>query len=448
MSLRRLITAAALACTTALLGCAGHESRVETSLAALDRGQEAQAIAALNEELEVDREDDLPALEDDAALLLLDRGTIQMARGAHRLAARDMGAADKAIDMLDLSRDGLDDVGKYLFSDDTGPYRAPAYEKLLVNSLNMVNYLALADLEGARVEARRLAVVQDYLKKKEDETALVGLGSLLAGFAFEKSGKNDEAILYYDEALKYAQYASLRDPLRTLTRGTSNRPGIQALIADAGPLPPVGETGEHEVFVVLGYGRVPAKEPKRIPIGLALTIAAVYLSPAQSAQANGLAARGLVTWVNYPTLGRSRGKYDAPDLWIDGRPVGLELAMDVEGEVRKAWEKEEGTVIAAAITRLIARAVAGELVNAGAGAASDSGVVGLLAGLATAATLTAMDTPDTRSWTTLPARVAVARVRLPAGRHVIRTQVRGAVREVPIDARPGGWSFVTATELR
>ena len=37
MSLRSLLAAAVVACTTALLGCAGHESRIETALAALGR---------------------------------------------------------------------------------------------------------------------------------------------------------------------------------------------------------------------------------------------------------------------------------------------------------------------------------------------------------------------------------------------------------------------------
>lgn len=442
---------AALLClplSSVLVGCAGHEGRMETALAALDRGQPQQAIAAIDEELEVGKETDLPALEGDAALLLLDRGTIQLSLGKHELSSRDIGAADKSIDVLDLSRDTLDDVGKYLFSDDTGPYRAPGYEKLLINSLNLMNYLAMGDLEGARVEARRLAVIQDFLKKKEDETALVGLGSLLAGFTFEKSGKNDEAIIYYDEALKYAQYRSLRDPLRTLTQGTSNRPGIQALLGDSGALPPVSETKECDVFIVVGYGRVPAKEARRIPIGLALTLTAGYISPGDAATANGLAARGLVTWINYPVLGKSRGKYDSPDVDVDNRPLDMEQTMDVEGEVRKVWEKEEPTIIASAITRMIARAVAGEVINAGTKAASNSGVVGLLAGLATTATLAVLDTPDTRSWSTLPARVSMARVRVPAGRHVVRMRVRGTVRSVTIDAQPGGWSFVTASELR
>jgi len=68
MITRRILAAVALACSTALLGCAGHESRVESSLAALDRGQEGAAVAELNDELDVDREEQLPPMEGDAAL--------------------------------------------------------------------------------------------------------------------------------------------------------------------------------------------------------------------------------------------------------------------------------------------------------------------------------------------------------------------------------------------
>ena len=41
-----------------------------------------------------------------------------------------------------------------------------------------------------------------------------------------------------------------------------------------------------------------------IPIGLALTYASLYMSPAQNETANRLALQGLVTWVNYPELGK------------------------------------------------------------------------------------------------------------------------------------------------
>jgi tetratricopeptide (TPR) repeat protein len=443
----RALTAGAFA--LGLVACAGHEDRVKDALDALDTGHPDRAVASLNEEMEVQRADDLPAeVAGDNALLILDRGTVLQSMDRYKLSARDLGVADKAIEVLDLSDSAAADVGKYLFSDDVGPYRAPAYEKLMINTINMMNYLSLGDLNGARIEARRYAIMQKYVQDHEDANAMLGLGSYLAGFTFEKSGRRDEALLYYDEALKHAQYRSLRDPLRVLTRGEKKSPGIDALVGDAGPLAPPSESGEGEIVVVVAYGRVPQKIPKRIPIGLALTLVSGAISPHDHAKANELAAKGLVTWINYPTLGPSRGKYEVPSVNVDGRGVPMEEGLDVEHEVREAWEKKEGLVILAAITRMIARVIAGEVVQGATEAASDSGPLGLILGLATSATLSAVDTPDTRAWSTLPSRIAITRLRLPAGRHEVFLSARGVEKRAVVNLTPGSWAYVQLSALR
>ncbi|WP_234022977.1 hypothetical protein [Sorangium cellulosum] len=422
---------------------------MRTALQALDRGAPAEAVAALNEELEVDTTAELPSLEGDNALLLLDRGNVLLSMDRYKLSARDLGTADKSIDLLDMSRGAADALGKYLFSDDAGPYKAPAYEKLLINTVNMMNYLAQRDLSGARVEARRLVVMQNYLRDHEEETALIGLGSYLAGFAFEKSGQPDEALLHYDDALRHGPYPSLRSPLRALTRGEPRSPRIAALIEGVDPLPPLGETGEAELVVVVGFGRVPQKVPQRLPIGLALTLVADDISPTDRARANALAAKGLVTWINYPTLARGKGGYSIPTLKLDGRPQRMEQALDVEAQVRSAWKRSEGTVILSAITRTLARVAAGEVAQgATEAAAEDSGPLGLLAGLLTSATLSALDTPDTRGWSTLPARIAITRTRVRAGAHEVVVSVRGEVRRVRVNVPAGSWAFVPVMVLR
>ena len=446
--MQRLVVLCVAVAALFLNGCAGHESRVKMALDALDRGDPDGAIAHLNEELEVASANDLPKLEGDNALLLLDRATILQSTDRYKMAMRDFGTADKSIEVLDLSRDAGDELGKYLFSDDVGPYKAPAFEKLLVNSFNMMNYLARHDLSGARVEARRLAIMQKFLKDSEDVTSLIGLGSYLSGFTYEKSGRYDEALLYYAEALEYQQYNSLINPLRVLTGGKSHSPRVDALIAGREPLQSVAATGKGELLVICGYGRVPQKFPERIPIGLALTLTAGALSPGDAAQANELAAKGLVTWINFPRLGKARGRYTIPELWVDGRAAPFEHALDIEAEVRREWEEKEGTVIAAAIVRMIARVIAGEVVGAATEAATGEGIVGLLAGLATSATLSAADTPDTRSWSTLPSNVAIARMRLPAGRHRVQIAARGMTKDYEVNLQPGGWSFVMMTALR
>ncbi len=444
---RALTTAAAI---FLFAGCAGHEARVETALAALDAGQTDAAIGALDKELGVKAAEELPVLEGDNALLLLDRATLLQAEQRFDLSLRDFNAADKAIELLDLSRNAADSLGRYLFSDDVGPYRAPAFEKLLLNSFNMVNYLGRGDLSGARVESRRLAVMQKFLKDSGDTTSLVGLGSWLAGFTFEKSGNRPEALRYYEDALKYQRYQSLVDPLRVLTRGEPTSKAIDELVAGAGALEPAAQTGEAELVVLVGYGRVPPKLPARIPIGLALTMVGMSMSREDSALGASLAARGLVTWVNFPRLGPARGSYSVPELTIDDRPATLEPALDVEKEVRSEWDKNEGTVVLAAVTRTITRLAASVAVEAGTNAlAKDkSGLLGLFAGLATSAALTAADTPDTRSWVTLPSNVAIARLRLAPGPHTVVVRARGMGRSYRINATAGQWSLVAMQALR
>jgi tetratricopeptide (TPR) repeat protein len=436
------------------LGCASHSDKTKEIRSALDAGNPRQALTLLNEQLDTKSEKELPEnTGGDNSLFLLDRAMVLQQLQIYKWSSRDLEVSDKQIDMLDFSRNTAHDIGKYIFSDDVGPYKAPPYEKLMINTMNMVNYLAVGDLQGARVEARRLAVMQKYLKDHDPDNALTAPGSYLAGFTFEKSGQYDEALRYYDEALQYGEYRSLAEPVKRLMgRAGYASPRLRKIagLAEGEQAPRAGsndtaEAEQGELLVIVSYGRVPAKIARRLPIGLALTWASGALEPGASAQANALGAQGLVTWVNYPELGEAHGAYDQPSFQLDGKPLGLEGIVAVDQEAKKAWDKAKGAIIASAITRMIARVAAGKGVEAAAG--KDHPLAGLLLGLATQATLTATDTPDTRSWATLPARMAFARVMLPAGPRTVQLHARGAdtVRKVTI--KPGGFAVVNLTVL-
>jgi hypothetical protein len=437
-----LVLAGALALAS---GCAGHAERTKGARTALDVRNPRAALEQLNEELEVDSEKELPDdLEGDQVLLVLDRSLVLQQLDNFALSSRDLEAADKQVEVLDFSRGALDDISKYLFSDDSGPYPAPPYEKLLINTMNMMNYLARGDLSGARVEARRFATMQKFIDTHESHgEALSGPGSYLAGFTFEKSGDAGEALRFYDEALQQGSFQSLRDPLQRLAFQNSYRTPRLTELMGPDPKTPEATDTSGEVLVIVNYGRVPAKIAKRVPIGLALTIASSYISPNDASKANYLAGQGLVTWVNYPTLGKPRGEYGVPELFIDDQPRGLEgiLAVDIEAE--RAWKRVEGAIVASAITRMITRIVAGETTRQ----VSGGGVVGALLSLGTQATMTAVDTPDTRSWATLPARIAFGRVRLPSGRHTIRVRARGVEKRQTIDLSERGFAVIPLTVL-
>jgi tetratricopeptide (TPR) repeat protein len=452
LSFRSLVLAAGLF----LAGCAGHSARTEAARTALDAGRPAEALKLLNEELGVDKPDALPEdVGGENVLLLLDRAMVLQEIGSrsetlkpkeYSTASRDLETADKQVEVLDLSTNAMADIGKYLFSDDSGPYKAPTYEKLMINTMNMVNYLSRGDLNGAKIEARRLAVMQKYISDHEGRGAsLTGPGSYLAGFAFEVSGNAQEALRYYDEALQFGQFPSLEEPVRRLSKAASYRsPRLTALMDKNAAGAEASADGMGDILVVINFGRVPAKIAKRIPIGLALTYASAFMSAASRSQANYLAAQGLVTWVNFPELGKSHGAYETPGFALDGSWKTLEGALAVDSEARKAWDSAKGVIVASAITRMIARVVAGEAIRQGSG----GGTLGALLSLGTQATLTAVDTPDTRSWATLPARITIGRARVAAGSHVVELQARGVKKRQTVTVSPGGWTVLNLTILR
>ena len=448
-----------LALSFVLSACAGHASRTEGARTALDEGRPKAALKLLNDELDVDGPDKIPEnVGGENALLMLDRAMVLQAVASRSEArepreyawsSRDLEIADKQIEVLDFSRNAVHDIGKYLFSDETGPYKAPTYEKLMINTMNMVNYLVRGDLTGAKVEARRLAVMQRYVSEHEGHgESLLGPGSYFAGFTFEKSGDAQEALLYYDEALQYGSYASLAGPVQRLAASTTYRsPRIRALLEGSGA-PEGGQSAAQnddsaEILVVISFGRVPPKVAKRIPIGLALTYVSGWMSPTDINKANYLAAQGLVTWINFPDLGRPHGAYAIPEFALDGSMQGLEGVVAVDQEAKKAWDGAKGSVLASAITRMIARIVAGEAIRR----STNDQLLGAVLSLGTQATLTALDTPDTRSWSTLPARIAIGRVRVKPGTHVIEVEARGVRKRQTIAVRPGGWAVVDLTVL-
>ncbi|MBL4685812.1 MAG: hypothetical protein JKY37_14550, partial [Nannocystaceae bacterium] len=67
-------------------------------------------------------------------------------------------------------------------------------------------------------------------------------------------------------------------------------------------------------------------------------------------------------------------------------------------------------------------------------------------------TLVALDKPDTRSWSTLPAKVYVGRLVVPAGAHRVEVTVFGPGgkerHSIDVDLPEGGFVVVDVTTLR
>ncbi|MBN2719026.1 MAG: hypothetical protein JXX14_24475 [Deltaproteobacteria bacterium] len=465
------------------VGCAGYAGQVEGMRTALQAGDKSGALKEINKALALDDDDQYPVeVESETSLLLLERASVKQASFMYRESAIDYRIADQNVEFLDVKNNTVGEISKWIFSGDSGIYRAPAHEKLLLNTLNMLNYLALFDLESARVEARRFDLMQQYLADGSDENlrslGVLGIGDYLAGFTYEMSGRYEQALQHYSDALNVNAYPSLDRVLPELAACTSYRNDdiqkrLDALGAASGEAAatPVGDTDtggstavstvpicrhpDREtgtILVISSVGLAPHKSAVRLPIGAAVVIAGAYLAPNEMAQANDFAVKGLLKWVNFAELVQSPSRYSAVQVTVDGSGIPSEYGENLSQVVKNSFDKTKGKLVAAAIVRMIARAATGAVTNKAVSSGSGRDGLGLLAQVLVEGAMTVADTPDTRCWNALPASLFISRIEVPAGTHQITVHFHGAsgVNNVQreITVQPGGFAVVPVHQLR
>ncbi|MGB1015459.1 MAG: hypothetical protein ACPG4T_15085, partial [Nannocystaceae bacterium] len=238
---RALLGVCALTATVAIGSCATYSDKTELARQAVQQGDLAGGEKQINRFLKVRKSEKLPTeWKKETALAVLERAMILQALGMYKLSARDFQAADKELELLDIAKDGAGKLGKYIFSDSATKYKAPPSEKLALNAFNMINYLALGDLSGARVEAKRFTVMRTYLSDYKPDAVHGAFGSYLAGFVYERLGETEAALRYYDEVLQQQPATSLAPAVRRLTGRSSFRsPAIRELLGEtvAPPVP-------------------------------------------------------------------------------------------------------------------------------------------------------------------------------------------------------------------
>lgn len=449
-SLRRRARAglavAGLLAVNLVAACATYSDKTAEARAAVHAGDLEGGIDELNGFMKVKSAERMPTKwKKDTPLAVLERGTVLHAMGNFELSSRDMEVADKELELLDLSGDTVGKIGKFVYSDSATKYKASPIEKMSLNAFNMLNYLARGDLGGARVEAKRFTVMRNFVRDTKPDRAYCAYGSYLAGFTMERLGETESALRYYDEALESGEF-DLDAPIQRLAeKGTFRSERIEAALAR----PKAAVEGDAEILLVIKLGRSPYKVPERIPIGLAIGMANAYITGDPT-----LLEHSAFKVVTFPDIAETNNRYERARVELDGKKIQTELATDLGAEVRRDFDELTPMIIGAAISRMIARALAAEGARAaGNQAEGDAGAaIGLLAALAVEGTMVALDKPDTRSWTMLPDRVFIARARVAAGKHTLQVHLSGPGgkegRRVEVDVPKNGYVVVDVTTLR
>lgn len=422
-----------------LSACKSYSENLASVRHAAQAGHPEEGLERVDKMLKLRKPTDVPRKwKGEVPLMMLERATLQQAVGMYDASKVNFSAVEQELEMLDFARDVPGKLSEYMLNGSAKKYKTTPVEKLFLNSLNMMNYLALGDLQGARVEARRWRSMRDYLKNDEKGRGLAfsaGYGAFLAGYVFEQSGRADQALRYYSEALTHAQLPFLAPWIAALAKRSAYRtPELEVAIAQgqAQPLDP----SMGELLVVAQVGQVPYREARRVPVGLAVGLAAHFFvgSPA-------LLERGLTKFVNYPELVVSSEGPSQALLSTGAKHWSMPMVANASLAVQKEFDRIRPRIVAAALSRALGRAAIAygieEGTNAAEGDSGSDGLLGFLIGAAVEASMVAADKPDTRSWSVLPGYYFVTRVMLPAGKHKLELRLA-----------PSGTTYAQEVELK
>ncbi len=335
------------------------------------------------------------------APLSLKRGRNEVLYAMERgTALHTAGRLDEANAEFLKAADGIKDwetksVSKELaalaYSDAAKPYRGAPHEQLLVHAFLMTDFFAAGRANDALVEARR--AVEILKVPDRPEWAEDPFTRFLTALAFDIRGAADDAYIEYRKTAELAPgFPHTKAPLLRLARATGRADDIprwQALPGEASDFTPGGGI----LVAIVQTGGAPKKVQRQM-----------FLPPHNRFVVPALEDR----------IPATRGAF----VRAAGRSA---LAFPLTDVVRLAHAHLDDQ-IKAITARETGRQVASEFVARG---LQKSDAMGGFADELWLAAWAALRVADTRSWETLPGRLQVAVLPLPAGTHDVEVRFLG-----------------------
>jgi hypothetical protein len=413
-----------------LSSCAGGNifSKLDQNLAS---GDCPAAIALLDES-------DAEYGSNNRLIYLLDAAMVNMQCGNLDAAQVNFRGAEDLAERLwteSISRNAL----SLVTNDAVLAYAGEDFERVMIHLMSAIGYLQAGQPDEALVEARRLdtllAVYNDKYEKKNNykEDAFA---RYLSGILHEADGAWDEAFIDYRRAVDvyredYRAYGTALPPmlLADLVRVASavdRTADIQDLIAAGtidlphrGDAPP--DSGKVVFITFAGYAPQKVQDMVVVPtshgpVGVALP-------------------RMVVT---PPRCSQGRLNLYGTEQFFES---DLVLVQDINRIAVKNLEDRKARILAKATARAVAKQVAIHSIARSRNNRNDERTVAAILNLVN---ILLVERADTRSWKTLPGRIYMTRMFVPAGTYAVELEACGATWAdfAPLTVDPGTTRYV------
>ncbi|SEA25799.1 hypothetical protein SAMN05660420_01629 [Desulfuromusa kysingii] len=315
-------------------------------------------------------------------LFLFERGVVLHQLGEYRQSISQLLKAAQLIDQFEIVSLS-EQAGSLVTNEWLTRYKGESSERLWVHSYLMMNYLLLGEYDDALVEAKQaLTRLQDHPELQADYFTR----SLIA-LCFANLAEDNDAYLVYRQL---ADDLPSPAPVAADIVRYAKRLGMVDEVEKYQPYIPQNlPQGEAELVLFVANGRIPLKRPGNVVLPPSIRFAFPY----------------------YPAT-----KISPPR--IDIRPVNWRylppLSTDLGVVARKALDARKARIIAKESLRVAAK----EAIAQSVGNKNDAAAEAIVR-----VALFLLEEPDTRSWQTLPGRLTLVRIPLPAGRHKLQLEV-------------------------
>lgn len=375
----------------------------------------------------------------DKLLYLQERGRIAQIQGNIEQSRADYAAAISIYDANDqaaivrLGEAGRA-AGSLLVNDNALAYRGQDYERIMLHSLQALNYWQESDFEGAAVEFRRASLEQDVAKQKRDkaiakaeeeakknevnisdvEKQLGGLNTAAAGvrnsienaYAYYLAGVFREGTGDYNNALvDYKRAYEINPKLTLLSKDIKRVEQKQR-----------GQTqNKAEVVIAYEQGFIPPRRGLNLPVP---TIHGYFA-------------------VEIPTY--SGASSAAPPLRISGaqQQTQTQVAAQLNAMAARALKEQLPGILVRQVLRAKVKYETQKQVNK---------ELGAFAAFSTQMYNFISEQADLRSWLTLPASAQVARFSISPGEHTLTLSGNSGSSQVRINAKPNSTILIRAVD--
>ena len=333
----------------------------------------------------------------DELLYYLENGSLATRRGRSRDARRSFDIAKKLVD--DSYTTSISSTtASFFINDSSQVYYPEDYEQVAIHTMAALSWLEDQNLEGARVEAKRINSRLDQLKNNDHLYHKDGFAWLLSALVFESNGDIDDAIIDYRKSLdayetSYGRFSPsgvpdvLIESFYRLAKQKNRHKDIERLK----PYSPKHIRPLHSSLVVIHErGHIDIKRSKDFFITL-----------------NNELIRFSFPYIHHPIW----GSVDYHRVETANQHVEADLMVHMNALAHTSLEDRRGRLIAKGFVRLAAKSAMIQEARQAFGP-----IGGTIANLITTAT----ETADTRSWSLLPQRFYMSRLWLKPGKHIVK----------------------------